>query len=192
MHERIPEYVATLKVKSISDYETPARICASYFDERGIDAPNDSDWENFKEYYRGIYRREKGKDISETTLQQNYVARGKAFYRWSKGQQTAPLFDDETRAPRVNAETVNRTEGEEAELTEEKRQSEMSRNETAEKLVRVNFLLKKSRYEILAVLSVFAEKSMTDILTEAVDLYVREHAAEAETITVMGNKLRSK
>ncbi len=52
--------------------------------------------------------------------------------------------------------------------------------------------MKKSRYEIIAVLSVFTGKSVTDILTEAVDLYVREHAAEADMIQTMGEKLRSK
>lgn len=191
MQERIAEYVATLKVKSIPDYETPARECSAYFDGRGIDMPNDSDWEAFKEYFKEKYKREKGKDISPLTLQQNYVARGKAFYRWCNGQQddkeqTASLFEDKTEAIRPPAPA------EEAEPIEAKRQYDTSGSETAEKLVRVNFLMKKSRYEIIAVLSVFTGKNVTDILTEAVDLYIREHATEADMIQTMGEKLRGK
>lgn len=191
MQERIAEYVATLKVKSIPDYETPARECSAYFDGRGIDMPNDSDWEAFKEYFKEKYKREKGKDISPLTLQQNYVARGKAFYRWCNGQQddkeqTASLFEDKTEAIRQPAPA------EEAEPIEAKRQYDTSGSETAEKLVRVNFLMKKSRYEIIAVLSVFTGKNVTDILTEAVDLYIREHATEADMIQTMGEKLRGK
>ena len=125
------------------------------------------------------------------TLQQNYVARGKAFYRWCNGQQddneqTASLFEDKTEAIRPPAPA------EEAEPIEAKRQYDTSGSETAEKLVRVNFLMKKSRYEIIAVLSVFTGKNVTDILTEAVDLYIREHATEADMIQTMGEKLRGK
>ena len=125
------------------------------------------------------------------TLQQNYVARGKAFYRWCNGQQddkeqTASLFEDKTEAIRPRAPA------EEAEPIEAKRQYDTSGSETAEKLVRVNFLMKKSRYEIIAVLSVFTGKNVTDILTEAVDLYIREHATEADMIQTMGEKLRGK
>lgn len=179
MRERVSEYTAQLTVKGKSGYELAARVCSSYFDGRGIDYPAASDWDAFKEYYRQEYQREKGKALSETTLQQNFVARGKAFYRWCMEQDTPPLIETENRpqAPQtaINADTQTSTAGDEAEKT-----------------VRVNFLMKQSRYEFIAVLSVFAGKSMTDILTEAVDLYVREHAEEAETIRAMGNKLRGK
>ncbi len=179
MRERVNEYTAQLTVKEKSGYELAARVCSAYFDERGIDCPADSDWEAFKEYYRQQYQREKGKELSELTLKQNFVARGKAFYRWCKEhnaeQSPSPATTEGIPAPAINADTPHSTAGEEAEKT-----------------VRVNFLMKQSRYEFIAVLSVFAGKSMTDILSEAVDLYVREHAEEAETIRAMGNKLRGK
>lgn len=195
MQERIAEYESMLTakgIKGISGYVLAARESATYFDGRGIDMPNADDWNLFAVYIAQKIEQEKGKRPSEDTVRVNYVTRGKAFYRWCNGQQdgneqTASLFEeDKTEAIRPHASA------EEAETIEAKRQYDTSGSETAEKLVRVNFLMKKSRYEIIAVLSVFTGKNVTDILTEAVDLYIREHATEADMIQTMGEKLRGK
>ena len=190
MRERIAEYVATLKVKSIPDYETPARECSAYFDGRGIDMPNANDWEAFKEYYREKYRREKGKDISPLTLQQNYVARGKAFYRWCASQdgsqQTAPLFEEgkteAIRPPAPDEDAVNTCERKEAETIEEQRQPDTSGSETAEKAVRTSLLIDAKTYKLLALFAALEDKTMTEILIAGARLYIAEHSQEAEIL----------
>lgn len=190
MQERIAEYVAMLKaksIKSIPDYETPARECSAYFDGRGIDMPNANDWEAFKEYYREKYRREKGKDISPLTLQQNYVARGKAFYKWCTSQdgrqQTALLFEEDkteaSRPPARDEEAVNTCERKEAETIEEQRQPDTSGSETAEKAVRTSLLIDAKTYRLLAMLAALEDKTMTEILTAGAHLYIKEHSHEA-------------
>ena len=206
MQERIAEYVATLKVKSIPDYETPARECSAYFDGRGIDMPNANDWEAFKEYYRKKYRREKGKDISPLTLQQNYVARGKAFYKWCASQdnpeQTATLFEEgkteaspppepeaekprpteASRPPAPDEEAVNTCERKEAETIEEQRQPDTSGSETAEKAVRTSLLIDAKTYKLLALFAALEDKTMTEILIAGARLYIAEHSQEAEIL----------
>ncbi len=209
MQERIAEYVAMLKaksIKSIPDYETPARECASYFDGRGIDMPNANDWEAFKEYFTEKFKQERGRDISPTTLQQNYVARGKAFYRWCAShdgiEQTAPLFaEDKTEAinprepeaekplltegsrpPARDEEAVNMCERKEAETIEEQRQPDTSGSETAEKAVRTSLLIDAKTYKLLALLAALENKTMTEILTAGAHLYIKEHSHEAEKL----------
>lgn len=191
MQERIAEYVATLKVKSIPDYETPARECSAYFDGRGIDMPNANDWEAFKEYYREKYRREKGKDISPLTLQQNYVARGKAFYKWCASQdgseQTASLFEEgKTEAikpPVPDEEAVNIPDRKEAEPKETDKPAEN---------VRVNFLLSKDNHEALLSLVYLKGQTLTAILTEAIEAYIQGYSEEIATLEETRRKFRSK
>ncbi len=208
MQERIAEYVAMLKakgIKSIPDYETPARECASYFDGRGIDMPNANDWEAFKEYFTEKFKQERGRDISPTTLQQNYVARGKAFYRWCASQdgsqQTAPLFAEdktepeaekprptEATAPAPYDEAMSSADSQEAvsskaegETIEEKKQSDTSGSET-EKAVRTSLLIDARTYKMLALLAALENKTMTEILTAGAHLYIKEHSHEAEKL----------
>lgn len=193
MQERISEYVATLKVKNISDYETPAQVCASYFDGRGIDTPTDSDWEAFKEYYRAEYRSKKGKDISETTLQQNYVARGKAFYRWcyeqDNPQASAPPLGDEAIQPELFDDDREEVRPKEAERLPVKQSSSA---EEGEKPVRVNFLLSKEHHEALMSLVYLKDMTLTAILTEAIEGYIQEYSEEIEVLRDTRRRLRSK
>lgn len=213
MQERIAEYVAMLKakgIKSIPDYETPARECASYFDGRGIDMPNANDWEAFKEYFTEKFKQERGRDISPTTLQQNYVARGKAFYRWCASQdgsqETAPLFaEDKTEAinPREpEAEKPLLTEGsrppapdeEASAITEnaannpERKEAEPKETDKPAENVRVNFLLSKEHHEALMSLALLEQKTLTDILTKAVKAHIE---ANSERVKIMREAIKT-
>lgn len=216
MQERIAEYVATLKVKSIPDYETPARECSAYFDGRGIDMPNANDWEAFKEYYREKYRREKGKDISPLTLQQNYVARGKAFYKWCASQdnpeQTATLFEEgkteaspppepeaekprpteASRPPAPDEEAVNTCERKEAETHSGDIAEETDRPSPQNKPVRVNFLLDPEYHEALMLLALLEQKTLTDILTEAVKAHIEGNLERVKIMRTAIKTARSK
>lgn len=177
MQERVPAYVQTLTVKGKSGYELAARVCSSYFDGRGIDYPAASDWDAFKEYYRQEYQREKGKALSETTLQQNFVARGKAFYRWCMEQDTPPLIetDKHPQAPKpANTEDIR------APIIKAERHSDTSKSDTDKPTTRLSFLLDTEIYRVLAVLSALEDKTMTEILTAGAQLYIREHSREAE------------
>ena len=197
MQERIAEYVAKLKakgIKSISDYETPARVCAEYFDGRGIENPTADDWTAFEEYFAEKYKREKGKDISPTTLQQNYVARGKAFYKWCASQdgiqQTASLFEEgkteaspppEPEAPADEATKI--AESEEGRPNEGEKRGEN---------VRVNFLLSKEHHEALMSLALLEQKTLTDILTAAVKAHIEANSERVKIMREAITKARSK
>ena len=202
--ERIAEYVAMLKakgIKSIPDYETPARECASYFDGRGIDMPNANDWEAFKEYFTEKFKQERGRDISPTTLQQNYVARGKAFYRWCASQdgsqQTAPLFAEDKTEP--EAEKPRPTEAirppapdEEAVNIPDRKEAEPNETDKPAENVRVNFLLSKGNHEALLSLVYLKGQTLTAILTEAIEAYIQGYSEEIAKLEETRRKFRSK
>ena len=202
--ERIAEYVAMLKakgIKSIPDYETPARECASYFDGRGIDMPNANDWEAFKEYFTEKFKQERGRDISPTTLQQNYVARGKAFYRWCASQdgsqQTAPLFAEDKTEP--EAEKPRPTEAirppapdEEAVNIPDRKEAEPNETDKPAENVRVNFLLSKGNHEALLSLVYLKGQTLTAILTEAIEAYIQGYSEEIAKLEETRRNFRSK
>ena len=167
MQERINDYVKSLKVKDTKGYETPARICAEYFDGLGIDAPNADDWQAFKEYFMEKYEREKGKEISNTTLEQNYVSRGKAFYRWCALQsETLPVALPETSS------------------------NEFKETSTRHQSHRVNFLLSKEHHEALMSLAFLKDETLTEILTEAIEAYIREYSEKIAVLKETRRKLR--
>ncbi len=202
MQERIADYVAmhTEKgIKGVSGYELAARESATYFDERGIDMPNADDWKEFAVYIAAKIEREKGKRPSDDTVRVNYVTRGKAFYRWCNGQQdtqpAAPFEEGQTEASRPPApdeEAVNTCERKEAETHSGDIAEETDRPSPQNKPVRLSFLLDPERYEMLALLSVLEHKTMTEILTAGADLYIRDHAKQAEILRTAIKTARSK
>ena len=209
--ERIPEYVAMLKAKetkNISDYETPARVCAEYFDGRGIDTPTADDWTAFAEYFSHKYEQEKGKRPSDYTVSVNYVSRGKAFYRWCASQdgseQTASLFaEDKTEAiytPEPEAEKPRQTEGSRPPAPDEEasaKNPERAEAETKEadkpaENVRVNFLLSKGNHEALLSLVYLKGQTLTAILKEAIEAYIQGYSEEIAKLEETRRKFRSK
>lgn len=208
--ERIPEYVAMLKAKetkNISDYETPARVCAEYFDGRGIDTPTADDWTAFAEYFSHKYEQEKGKRPSDYTVSVNYVSRGKAFYRWCASQdgseQTASLFaEDKTEAiytPEPEAEKPRQTEGSRPPAPDEEAKThsgdiaeETDRPSPQNKPVRVNFLLDPEYHEALMLLALLEQKTLTDILTEAVKAHIEGNSERVKIMRTAIKTARSK
>lgn len=57
--------------------------------------------------------------------------------------------------------------------------------------MRVNFLLDAKTYEMLALLSVLEHKTMTEILTAGADLYIRDHAKQADILRTAIKTARS-
>ena len=149
MQDMIPAYVNALTQQEKSGYEKAARVCSAYFDGRGIDTPTAEDWGEFEADYPVQYERETGKKLSPATLRQNYVARGKAFYRWCASQDSTHPSAPDDGPPPVKPAT------------------------------RISLLLDTEIYRVLAVLSVLEDKTMTAILTEGARLYIREHQREA-------------
>lgn len=172
MQDMIPAYVNALTQQEKSGYEKAARVCSAYFDERGIDTPTAEDWKEFEADYPTQYERETGKTLSSTTLKQNYVARGKAFYRWCANQDDTP-----TRAPAVKTEASPHDD--EPRPVKEEKQSAPQKSEGDKPTTRISLLLDKEIYTVLAVLSALEDKTMTAILTEGARLYIREHQREA-------------
>ena len=172
--ERIAEYVAMLKakgIKGISGYKLAAEECSAYFDRRGIDAPTDLDWEAFKTDYPEEYQSKKGKELSPITLQQNFVSRGKAFYRWCNGEQTASLFEEDK--PEASAQPKAEAE------------------ETDAPSKRVNLLIDESLHSALMSLVYLKGQTLTAILTEAIKAYVDVYSEEIATLEETRRKLRS-
>ena len=168
MQERIAEYVAKLKakgIKGISGYELAARECSEYFDGRGIENPTKEDWTAFAEYYPQEYQRKKGRELQPITLKQNFVARGKAFYRWCNGEQTASLFEEGKSEASTQQEAP--AEGEPIE---------------EEKPVRTSLLIDAKTYKLLALLAALEDKTMTDILIAGARLYIAAHKQEAKIL----------
>ena len=199
--ERIPEYVAMLKAKetkNISDYETPARVCAEYFDGRGIDTPTADDWTAFAEYFSHKYEQEKGKRPSDYTVSVNYVSRGKTFYRWCASQdgseQTASLFaEDKTEAiytPETEAEKPRQTEA--SAKNHERAEAETKEADKPAENVRVNFLLSKGNHEALLSLVYLKGQTLTAILKEAIEAYIQGYSEEIAKLEETRRKFRSK
>ena len=195
MQERINAYVQALTVTTKSKYELAARECAKYFDGRGIDYPTADDWKAFEEYFKEKYKREKGKDILETTLQQNYVAKGKHFYTWCANQdgieQTAPLFEED----KTEASIPPAPDDDMPRPTEASAEREEARPNEAEKRgenVRVNFLLSKGNHEALLSLVYLKGQTLTAILTEAVEKYIQGYSKEIATLEETRRTLRSR
>lgn len=181
MQERIDAYMQTLTVKGKSGYELAARVCAIYFDGRGIAYPTAEDWKAFEEYYPPVYLSEKGKELNPVTLQQNYVARGKAFYRWCYEQDNPradadiqPGLFEEEESPPVTQSVTSPV------------------NEEAEKPVRVNFLLSKGHHEALMSLVYLKDTTLTAILTEAIEAYIQGYSEEIAVLRETRRRLRSK
>ncbi len=210
MQERIAEYenmLASKEIKDKSSYTLAARESATYFDERGNYAPTASDWKEFAVYIAAKIEREKGKKPSDDTVRVNYVTRGKAFYRWCNGQQdsheqTASLFDEgkteASNTPEPEAEKPRPTEASRPPAPDEEAENYSEIAEDTEtpspqnKPVRLSFLLDPERYEVLALLSVLEHKTMTEILTAGADLYIRDHAKQADILSKAIKTARSK
>ena len=182
MQERIAEYVAKLQakgIKGISGYELAARECSEYFDGRGIENPTKEDWTAFEEYYPQEYQRKKGRELRPITLKQNFVARGKAFYRWCNGEQTASLFEEgkteAIRPPEAEAESA---------------QQEAPAEEDAPSK-RVNLLIAENLHSALMSLVYLKGQTLTAILTEAIKAYVDVYSEEIATLEETRRKLRS-
>ena len=180
MQDNIQAYVQSLKVKDSTGYELAARECKEYFDGRGIEYPTAEDWKAFEVDYPAIYQSKRGKEISATTLQQNYVSRGKAYYRWCKGQAgmqegTPSLFPEQETAEARAPEPPD----DEPRPVKEEKQSDPPKTEGDKPTTRISLLLDTEIYRVLAVLSALEDKTMTAILTEGARLYIREHNREA-------------
>ena len=189
MQERIPAYMQTLTVKGKSGYELAARVCSSYFDGRGIDYPAASDWDAFKEYYRQEYQREKGKALSETTLQQNFVARGKAFYRWCMEQDTPPLIETESN-PQAPQHANNEEIPAPALKPAPPRETPQDTASDEAGKVRVNFLLNGNMHEALMSLAYLKGETLTAIITEAVEAYIKGYEEQIAVLRETRRKLR--
>ncbi|MBQ3455775.1 MAG: hypothetical protein IJG36_05010 [Synergistaceae bacterium] len=212
MHERIDTYIKAIKdnVQDTSGYELAARVCAKYFDERGITYPTAEDWTTFKEYYPPVYLAEKGKELSPTTLQQNYVARGKAFYRWcyeqDNPQAPAPAIPEEARQPALfedDSEEARPQEAEchlarksaRAESETEKRHGDISEEtdpSSTPNKPRINFLLNENLHSALMSLAYLKGQTMTAILTEAIKAYIQGYSEEIAVLQETRRKLRGK
>lgn len=180
MQERISAYVQSLTVKEKSGYELAARVCAKYFDERGIYSPTESDWDAFKEYYRQQYQREKGKALAEVTLQTKYIYHGKAFYRWcaehDAEQFHATATTETTPPPTPQQAPQHETTSPPA-------------SDEAEK-VRVNFLLNGNMHEALMSLAYLKGDTLTAIITEAVEAYIKGYEEQIAVLRATRRKLR--
>jgi len=181
MQERISEYISTLKVKDTQGYEMPARVCSEYFDSLGINAPTTEDWQAFKEYFMKKYESEKGKKISQATLEQNYVSRGKAFYRWCASQDMPPVHEEA-----IPAVMHSDTSSSEVNDTLKHQQA------PSEKSLRVNFLLSKEHHEALMSLAYLKDKTLTAVVTEAIEAYIQGYSEEIAILKETRRKLREK
>ena len=175
MREKVSEYVNALTTKDTTGYELAARESATYFDERGIDMPTAENWKEYAAYFVQKYEQEKGKRPSEYTVQQNYVARGKAFYRWCASHdgshQTASLFEEDK--PEASAQPKAEAE------------------ETDAPSKRVNLLIDESLHSALMSLVYLKGQTLTAILTEAIKAYVDVYSEEIATLEETRRKLRS-
>ena len=91
LQDRLAEYEAGLKVKDKASYMKAARLCAEYFDARGITSPSVDDWSGFGEYVRQEYQKDKGQLPNDRTVKVNYEGRAKLFMKWACTQPaTAP------------------------------------------------------------------------------------------------------
>ena len=173
LQERIYAYEGSLSVKDKGAYVKAARMCAEYFDGRCIEHPTADNWSDFAEYVREEYVKENGQEPTERTVKNNYIGRGKKFiaYCESGGQS-----DGQTH---TQSELFTSGQGE-------------APVNVTERMERVNFMLDASRYEVLLLLRVMEHKSMTAIMAEAVDLYIREHAEQAGILSAAMEQARSK
>ena len=174
------EEILPRKIKRSNDkskYMSVARKFAEYFDSRGIEAPSDSDIETFGEYLR----HEDGKDLSAQTVK-NYVSYARTFLTWCVDESKQPVLFTDQQEPDVPQE---RKTPEQRELPSEKAQQ-------AVKTVRVNFMLASETYEVLALLAVLEHRTLTEILTESVKMYISQHSEQAGILQAAIEQARSK
>ena len=88
LQDRLAEYEAGLKVKDKASYMKAARMCAEYFDARGIASPSVEDWTEFASYARYEYFKENGEMPNDRTVKVNYEGRAKLFMKWISHQPT--------------------------------------------------------------------------------------------------------
>ena len=182
--ERINAYEASLTVnaKDKTSYMKAARMCAEFFDARGVDTPNAEDWQAFSEYVREEYMKENGKYPSEQTLRVNYESRAKKFVRWCTGAEQPALFTEE----QAGEPTIERH-------TEQPAQpARVDAHKADAQTVRVNFMLDAQTYEVLSVLAIMERRTLTAILKDAAAMYIKEHSEQAGILSAAFQQARSK
>lgn len=178
LQESVSAYEASLTVKDKSGYREPARLCAEFFDMRGVVTPSEDDWRAFAEYVREL-KQEAGITVSDKTLREKFVRRGKAFLKWCSCREQRELFADEPAG-----EPIMEREAEQA--------AEPEATFTSARPVRVNFMLDARTYEILSVLAIMERKTMTAILKDAAAMYISAHAEQAGILQAAFQQARSK
>ena len=186
VQERINAYEASLTVnaKDKTSYMKAARMCAEFFDARGVDTPNAGDWQAFSEYVREEYMKENGKHPSEQTLRVNYESRAKKFIRWSTGAEQPALFSEEqeqTGEPTIERHAEQATQP-----------ARVDAHKTDAQTVRVNFMLDAQTYEVLSVLAIMERRTLTAILKDAAAMYIKEHSEQAGILSAAFQQARSK
>lgn len=185
LQESINAYEASLTVnaKDKSAYMKPARMCAEFFDARGVDTPSAEDWIAFIEHVREECYKESGKELSDRTVKVNYESRAKKFIHWCLVAEQQELFTEEQTGEPVI----------ERHAEQPAKQPVMTETPTTDALpVRVNFMLDAQTYEVLSVLAIMERRTLTAILKDAAAMYINEHSEQAGILSAAFQQARSK
>ena len=198
LQERINAYEASLTVnaKDKTSYMKAARMCAEYFDARGVDTPNAEDWIAFADYVREEYYKKNGKYPSEQTLKVNYESRAKKFIDWCSGQEQPALFSSEEQEEQAGEPAIEPAIERHAEQPEQPATAVKAPAVDAQPVdaqpVRVNFMLDAQTYEILSVLALMERRTLTAIMKDAAAMYIKEHSEQAGILSAAFRQARSK
>ena len=180
LQERINAYEASLTVnaKDKTKYLKAARMCAEFFDARGVDTPSAEDWIAFASYVRQKYYKENGKEPSDSTVK-NYEKRAKKLIHWCIGAEQPALFTEE----QAGEPTIERH-------AEQPATVEVQAVDAPP--VRVNFMLDAQTYEVLSVLAIMEHRTLTAIMKDAAAMYIKEHSEQAGILSAAFRQARSK